>query len=184
MRISIYGNSGSGKSTLARRLATELDLINVELDAINWLPGWVDLVHTDRPEFQRRVQAALAGDRWVSDGNYSAVRPWICDRATDAIWLDFSQTLTFWRVVRRSFSRTLSRQEHWPGTGNRETFSRWADPMHPIRLVWQHYHRKRGQIAEIFANPANGHLRFHHLRHPREVETLITQLRQISLARP
>ena len=184
MRITIYGNSGSGKSTLARRLAAELDLTCVELDAINWLPGWVDLVHTDRAEFEKRVHAALAGDLWVSEGNYSSVRSWILERATDVIWLDLSRALTLGRLVRRSLQRAIDGQELWPGTGNVETFSRWADEMHPIRFTLQHYDRKREQIASMLADPANAHLRLHHVRHPREVEALISQLRQISLARP
>ena len=40
MRIAVVGSSGSGKSTLARRLAVELGLTHIELDAINWQAGW------------------------------------------------------------------------------------------------------------------------------------------------
>ena len=39
-RIHVIGNSTSGKSTLGARLAEELDATFVELDAINWQPGW------------------------------------------------------------------------------------------------------------------------------------------------
>ena len=42
-RIHVIGNSASGKSTLAARLASALDAPLVELDAINWRPGWVGL---------------------------------------------------------------------------------------------------------------------------------------------
>ena len=59
MRITINGSSGSGKSTLAQRLAKEFGLKHIELDAINWQPGWIDLNSTDRPEFLRRTQAAV-----------------------------------------------------------------------------------------------------------------------------
>ncbi len=36
---------------MARRLALDLDLTYVELDAINWQPGWVELRLADPPEF-------------------------------------------------------------------------------------------------------------------------------------
>ena len=53
-RIHVIGNSSSGKSTLAARLAGALDAPLVELDAINWQPGWVGLNATDPEEFKRR----------------------------------------------------------------------------------------------------------------------------------
>ncbi|MCI3134386.1 AAA family ATPase [Phenylobacterium aquaticum] len=73
MRVCIVGNSGAGKSTLARRLAAAIDAPHVELDAINWQAGWVDLNTHDPEEFLRRTYAALSGPSWVTDGNYSRV---------------------------------------------------------------------------------------------------------------
>jgi energy-coupling factor transporter ATP-binding protein EcfA2 len=43
MRIVVVGTSGAGKTTLARRIAALLELPHIELDAINWQPGWRDL---------------------------------------------------------------------------------------------------------------------------------------------
>ena len=40
MRIVVVGTSGAGKTTLARRIAALLMLPHIELDAINWQPGW------------------------------------------------------------------------------------------------------------------------------------------------
>ena len=39
-RIHVTGNSGGGKTTLAARLAQVLNAPFVELDALNWQPGW------------------------------------------------------------------------------------------------------------------------------------------------
>ena len=177
MRITINGSSGSGKSTLARRLAAALDLPHVELDAVNWQPGWVDLNSTDRPEFQRRVAAALAGDRWVTDGNYSSVQSGIRARATHAVWLDYPRPLIMSRVIRRSLHRAISSDELWPGTGNVETFARWLDKEHPIRWSWDNYHRQRARYETVFDDPANAHLSVHRLRHPREADELVASLR-------
>ena len=43
MRIVVIGASGAGKTTLARWIAGQLGLPHIELDAINWQPGWRDL---------------------------------------------------------------------------------------------------------------------------------------------
>jgi adenylate kinase family enzyme len=68
-RVSVVGTSGAGKSTLARALAGALDAEFLELDSVFHQPGWVPL---PREEFRRRVAAAVAGERWVIDGNYTA----------------------------------------------------------------------------------------------------------------
>jgi hypothetical protein len=43
MRIVVVGTSGAGKTTLARKIAALLELLHIELDAINWQSGWRDL---------------------------------------------------------------------------------------------------------------------------------------------
>ena len=70
-RIHVIGNSTSGKSTLAARLAKALDATFVELDAINWQPGWVGLNATDPDELERRIREATRGERWVVAGSYT-----------------------------------------------------------------------------------------------------------------
>jgi adenylate kinase family enzyme len=67
----VVGNSGSGKSTLAAGLAARLGAPFVELDSIFHQPGWTEL---PRDEFRARVGALAAGEEWVIDGNYTAVR--------------------------------------------------------------------------------------------------------------
>ena len=70
-RVVVVGTSCSGKTTLARQLSRVLDLPHVELDAIHWKLGW-----RERPveEVLRMAVEAAAAERWVMDGNYSAVR--------------------------------------------------------------------------------------------------------------
>ena len=60
---------------------------HVELDAIHWLPGWVE---QDPAEFRAGVSQAIAGPRWVVDGNYTRVRDLVWSRATTIIWLNYS----------------------------------------------------------------------------------------------
>ena len=83
------GNSGSGKTTLAARLAEALDADLVELDALNWEPGWVALNESAPEELERRFRAATGGERWVTAGSYTR----LCQRAfwprlEAIVWLD------------------------------------------------------------------------------------------------
>ncbi|HEX2816469.1 MAG TPA: hypothetical protein VHN39_08745 [Phenylobacterium sp.] len=182
MRIVVMGTSGSGKTTLARRLAAALSLPRIELDAINWQPGWVALDQTDRPEFVRRVQAAIDGEAWVSDGNYSTVRPMLLARATHLVWLDFSRPVTMARVIRRSFIRAVTGDELWPGTGNREEFARWLDKDHPIRWAWDTFHARRARYEAAFADPALAHLSLCRIRSNRDADALLARLTREALS--
>src|SRR5258707_9298493 len=89
MRVVVFGTSGSGKTTPARRLAAALDLPCVELDAINWQPGWRSLSAIDPDRFVGRVDAATAAENWGADGNYAKVRELLWSRATHLVWLDY-----------------------------------------------------------------------------------------------
>ena len=177
MRIAIIGSSGSGKSTLARRLGAELRTPVVELDAINWQAGWRDLVGHEPDEFVRRVDAAIAGDAWVTDGNYRLAMERIFRRMTDLVWLDYSRPVVMSRVIRRSLIRAVSGQELWAGTGNREEWSRWLNKDHPIRWAWDTYDRRRVQYTALFADGRLAHVRKHRLRRPGEAASLIALLR-------
>jgi adenylate kinase family enzyme len=51
VRIVVVGASGSGKTTMAKALSRALGLPHVELDAINWQPGWRDISIQEPEEF-------------------------------------------------------------------------------------------------------------------------------------
>jgi adenylate kinase family enzyme len=176
LRIAIIGSSGAGKTTLARALAARLGIPAVELDAINWQVGWRDLVTHDPEAFAQDVQAAVAGEAWVIDGNYGLTMPRVLRRATDLVWLDYSLRMIMNRVIRRSVARAISRRELWPGTGNRETWRRWLDKDHPIRWAWSTFAARRARYETLFADPRLSRLRLHRLRHPREARALAADL--------
>ena len=181
MRVTVSGTSGSGKTTFAATLAKAIGARHIQLDAINWRPGWVDLHGTDPEEFRRRVAEAVAEDAWVSCGNYSQVRPLLLARATHAVWLDYPKRVVMARVLRRSFHRAWTREELWPGTGNTETFRRWLDKEHPIRWAWDTYDRRRRRIDAEMADPALAHLQKHRLTDPGEAAPLIAKLAAAAL---
>jgi adenylate kinase family enzyme len=128
-RIHVIGNSCSGKSTLGARLAGALGVPFVDLDALNWEPGWVGLNAADPEELERRMCAATASDGWVAAGSYLGFSQrafW--SRLQTVIWLDLPLPQLLWRALKRSWRRWRSKELLW-GT-NYETF--W-----PQLMVWR-----------------------------------------------
>ena len=99
-RIVILGNAGSGKSTLARALGERLDLAVVHMDLVFWETAWRE---PDTEVFRQRVRAAIAGDRWVSEGNYAAKTFDLrMSRADCVVWLDTPRSVCLRRVLLRT----------------------------------------------------------------------------------
>jgi adenylate kinase family enzyme len=178
MRVSVIGTSGSGKTTLGRRIASAFDLPFIEIDAINWQPGWKSLDQDDPEEFGRRIQAALSGERWVIDANYGRVLAPHRQRATHLVWLDYDRPVIMARVIRRSIARTLSTKELWAGTGNRERWTRWIRPSHPIRWAWSTWEKRRRQYEAMIAEPQMAHVTVLRLRRPKDAEGVVDRIRK------
>ncbi|MCD6345684.1 MAG: adenylate kinase [Anaerolineae bacterium] len=162
-RVHVVGTSGSGKTTSAQRLAARLEVPHVELDALYWGPGWAG----SPPEvFRWRVSEALSGEAWVVDGNYSRVRDIIWERADTVVWLDFPLAVIMARLLWRTLSRIVTREELWHG--NRES-ARMTFFSRDSILLWAltTYRRRRREYPALFAQPEHAHLRIIHLRSPR-----------------
>lgn len=100
-RICVLGPSNSGKSTLAAAIAAKLGLPAVHLDQLHHLPG-TDWQPRPTAAFVALHDAAIAGDSWVMDGNYSACLPQRLGRATGMILLDISAPASLLRYFRRT----------------------------------------------------------------------------------
>lgn len=165
-RIAVVGTTGSGKTTLARRLATALDLPHVELDSLQWGPEWTP---AETEAFREGVARALAGDRWVVDGNYGAVRDLIWSRADTVVWLDYSVGTVLRRLLVRTLRRVLRREVLW--NGNRERFwvqfgSRDSIFVWMFRTHW----RRRDTYPALLDMPQHRHLRVVRLYAPRAAD--------------
>jgi adenylate kinase family enzyme len=83
-RIVVLGPSNAGKSTLAVAVSKKLGLPAVHLDQLQHFPqsNW-----QARPEaeFAALHNAAILGDRWIMEGNYSRLMPQRLARAAGAI---------------------------------------------------------------------------------------------------
>ncbi len=98
----IVGAYGSGKTTLARRLGALTGARVCHLDATRWNPGWV---LRPRDEWLQELDAVLAGDAWIVDGNFEATLERRLAACDVVVFLDFPVAVSAWRVVRRRLSR-------------------------------------------------------------------------------
>jgi adenylate kinase family enzyme len=65
-RVLVIGSPGSGKSTLATELAQRTGLPLIHLDQQYWRAGWIE---PDKGDWATEVEALIAGERWIIDGN-------------------------------------------------------------------------------------------------------------------
>jgi adenylate kinase family enzyme len=120
-RVAIVGCSGGGKSTLARGLGERLRAPVVHLDSLFWEPGWTE---GDPARFRAAVDAALGGDRWVCDGNFTSVADISLGRADTIVWLERPVGLCLRRAVWRAVSQFgRTRADLAPGCPERIDFA-------------------------------------------------------------
>lgn len=171
-RIVVVGVTGSGKTTTAQRLSNILTMPHIELDALHWLPNWVE---TEREVFRQNVSEALAGPGWVTDGNYLKARDLIWSRATTLVWLDYALPVILWQLTCRSFRRIISREELW--NGNYETLRGLLFSKDSLYL-WAFQSHARFQVSypQALAAPENAHLQVIRLKNRRETDQWLVQL--------
>ena len=88
-----------------------------ELDALHHGPGWTEAT---AEELRARVEPLLAEEGWVVDGAYRGkLGDLVLERADLVVWLDLPRRVWLPRLVRRTVSRIVRREELW--NGNRET---------------------------------------------------------------
>ncbi len=171
----MVGCSGSGKTTLARSLAVESGARHIELDSIYHQPDWTPL---DDEEFRTRVEEATREGRWVCDGNYSAIREIVWNRADTVVWFDLPFSVALARTIRRTVRRTLTREELW--NGNREPMSNlWSLNPEKSIIAWTATRHKqyRQRYAEAALSPEWAGLRFVRLRSQREADGFLAGVR-------
>lgn len=111
-RVMIIGCSGSGKSTFAKRLHQQTNLPLIHLDQHYWRPHWVE---PSPAIWAEQMQALVAQEAWIMDGNYSGTMEFRLARADTIIFLDLptstclqrviGRTLKYWRQSRSDMSK-------------------------------------------------------------------------------
>lgn len=147
-RILVTGTSGAGKTTLATVLAPRLGLPYTEIDGLYHGPGWVP-----RPEFAADVAALAASEEWVTEWQYSVVRPVLLARADLLVWIDLPR----WRVMRQQVPRTLRRRlrrvELWNGNVEPPLWTILVNRDHIVRWAWRTHPKTAARVRGVLAAP-------------------------------
>jgi adenylate kinase family enzyme len=171
-RVVVVGSSGAGKSTLARELARRLGLRYVELDGLQWGPNWTE---TPTEMLRRKVAAAIDGDGWAVDGNYTKLRTLIWPRADTLIWLDYPMSLVMWRVLRRTIRRSISRETLW--SNNVETWRMsFLSSDSIIVWAWKTWRTQRRNYSKFFRSPEYPRLRRFRFVSPAQTRDWLEQI--------
>lgn len=171
-RIVVVGTCGSGKTTLADALAERMGVPHIELDALHWGPNWTPV---DPDVFQSRTEAALAGDAWTVDGNYSKVRDVVWSRAEMVIWLRYRLSVIYKQLIWREIRHVWQKEIMW-GINR----VRLRDILGRESLLWDALpsdRRHRRRIPVLFGEPEHAHLQTVILGSPHEMHTWMRHIR-------
>ncbi len=164
-RIIIIGCGGSGKSTLARQLGERLSLPVVHLDKLWWRPGWT---HITREEFAVLLEAGLAKDAWIMDGNFDHTMPRRLQCCDTVIYLDFSRIACIFGVFRRILT-THGTVRPDMGDGCPERFD-WEF----LRWVWNFNKNKRQKNYRLLEE--TDHARIYILKNRKQVRRFLEKV--------
>jgi adenylate kinase family enzyme len=152
-----------------------MSIPHLEMDAIFWGPNWRE---PSDEEFFPKVAAALQGESWVLDGNYTRTIPVKWARVQCVIWLDLPFWPTVSRVIVRSARRAARGEELWKGTGNRESWRKCF--LSRDSIVWwaiQSHRKNKQQYAAMMTDPQYAHIQFLRLRSAREIDRFLSRIR-------
>jgi adenylate kinase family enzyme len=170
-RVVVIGAGGSGKTTAGRVIARHIGSPWADLDALFWGPGWK---HVADEEFIHRVKSVIAEPSWVISGNYASwVGGIIWPEVDTLVWLDLPRTLTFWRVVRRTFVDALRHRELWPGCKQKWTT---AFRTKLFAVAWRQPAKHRADWPQLIAERLSPDAEFVHLKDRSEVRVWLSSL--------
>jgi len=146
-RIVVAGTSGAGKTTVAVALSGRLGIPHTDIDGLYHGPGWVP-----RPEFADDVAALVAGEEWVTEWQYSAVRPLLLARADLLVWLDLTRAVVMRQIVPRTLRRRLRRVELWNGNVEPPLWTILTRRDHILRWAWRTHPKTPARIRQVLAS--------------------------------
>lgn len=170
-RINVVGTSGSGKSTFARRLSELLSIPHIEMDTFFWQPNWTKL---DDEKFCSILENELTQEAWILDGGYSKLTPTKWANVECVIWLDYSFPRTLYQAIGRALQRSITKEELWPGTGNRESFRRTFLSRESV-ILWttQTWKKNRKKYEALMHDPEHERIHFIRLRSRKESDAFL-----------
>ena len=172
-RIWIVGSGGAGKSTLASAVAARLGLPHTELDSLYWRPSWQP---AEIEAFRAAVTSLVAQPRWVICGSYSKASDLVLARADTVIWLDYPLVLIWWRLLKRTLRRAVTREDLW-GSGNRESWRNAFFSRDSLLLyVLQTHRRRTATFARLMSSADYPNLTWLRFASPRDADAWLAGL--------
>lgn len=171
-RIMIIGSSCSGKTTLGRRLGQTLNIKHIDLDDLNWLPGWQE---SSKDDLRAKIRNEIQGiDSWVISGGYSQTWDITMPLATHVIFPDIAYPILLQRLLRRTFRRVFFKEPCCGG--NIERFSNFFSK--DSLFLWQvrNFKKKKTRYAQLMAKPYNPDTKFLRFKRIGYVQTVIDAL--------
>ena len=174
-RINVVGTSGSGKTVFSKSLSAILGIDHIEADQVFWGPDWY---WPSDDEFFTNLREALSRrDAWILDGNYTRTIPIKWENVELVIWLDYSFIRTLFQAIKRAVKRSVSREELWAGTGNRESFRKSFFSKDSIVLWTIRTHKRVRHKYERFMDDENySGIKFIRLKSPAESERFLKHI--------
>lgn len=172
-RIVIVGTSSSGKTTLGCLISERLQLPQIDLDDLFWLPHWQ---HRTEKEFTGLVQEAVAEDCWViSGGNYTRMKEITWSRADLIIWLDLPLSLLLYRGAKRALKNIWYKRSFC--NGNYESFRRFFSRESIVFYIIRSYWRRKRCYTKAFADLENKNKpKTIRLKNKKEINDFINQI--------
>lgn len=162
-RVMVIGNGGGGKTTLAYQIAEKYTLPLVEIDTIQFQPGWA---RTEESLLRQTIKDAHDLDRWIIDG----FGPWdqIEERAALAdtlIFVDHPIWVHCWWACERQIAAALGEQRRGgpPGCDLRDVTRQLFET-----LWWVHEHLRPRLVALVEQHQPSGKVVW--IRSPEELE--------------
>ena len=168
-RVVVFGTTGSGKSRLAEQLSQRTGLRVIELDRLYWGRDWQP---APLELFRHRVEREIRDGGWIVVGIYGQVRDLTWKAADTLVWLDLPFPLVFWRLLRRTIWRSITREDLW-GTGNRESLGRTFFSRQSILLWAIRTHRRNRERFTLECGFLAKDKTVVRLQSPREVERFV-----------
>lgn len=150
--------TGSGKTTTAARVSELLGIPWTNVDDLTWDPGWTVVPQEIQ---KRRIREICSGDSWILDSAYGN---WIdipLERVQLVISLDYSRGRSFWQLLKRTVSRSITKEQVC--NGNIESFKAMFSKDSLLLWHYKSFHRKRERIhqwakegkfsVKVFKNP-------------------------------
>lgn len=161
---------------MAKLLSTALNILHLELDAVNHQPGWVPL---PVEEFQSKARALAEGEAWVIDGNYHGmgVQDIVWERADTVVWIDLPKRTVMRQLVTRTVRRGVRREVLW--NGNRERLGsmfKWQPEENVVRWAWTRFDEQRERYEAAMHDARWSRIDFLRLRTRDEVDGFLRRL--------